>query len=320
MSFRNLGIDLVRVTEAAAIAAGHWMGLGNADDPDRAAAAAMIDIFRQFDVDGRILVSEAHRHDADAPPLTTGQTVGSGRGIQLDVVVDPVDGRALLAGGLPGSLSVAGIAPRGTLWAPSPAAYMQKLVVDADAAEALVPECLDAPAAWTLALIARVKGKDVSDLVVFVLDRPRHADLIREIRRAGARIMLHPEGDLAGSLLAASPDHPGVDVMFDVGGVTEGVIAACAVKAIGGNMLGRLSPQSEAERTAVADAGLDPTRILTADDIVQSDEVFFAATGITDGPLLDGVRYRSGIAETQSLVLRAETGTRRTVFAMVQER
>jgi fructose-1,6-bisphosphatase II len=201
------------------------------------------------------------------------------------------------------------------MWTPGPAVYMEKLVVDRAAADALVPECLDAPAAWTLALLSRVKGKAVRDLVVFVLDRPRHAALIDEIRTAGARVMLQPEGDVAGAILAASEHHPGVDVLMDIGGVPEGIVAASAVRALGGAMLGRLAPQSDDERDALDDAGIDATRILTAPDIVRGDEVVFAATGITAGPVLDGVRYHGDRADTQSLILRADTRSRRLVFA-----
>lgn len=311
---RNLGLDLVRVTEAAAIAAGRWMGLGHRDDADREASHAMHRALGELEIDGRIVIGEETKLAVDTP-LESGRPVGSGHGLELDVVVDPIDGLNLLTQGLPGSVAVAGMAPRGTMKSLAPAIYMEKMVVDREAADALVSECMDAPVAWTLALVARVKQKDVRDLVVFMLDRPRHQDLIEEIRTAGARVMLHPEGDVAGAILAASPHHRSVDLMMDTGGVPEGVIAACAVKSMGGAMLGRLAPQSEEERAAVRDAELDLQRILTADELVTSSEIFFAATGITDGPLLDGVQYRGNKAETQSLILRCETGTRRLVYA-----
>jgi fructose-1,6-bisphosphatase II len=191
---------------------------------------------------------------------------------------------------------------------------MDKIVVDREAAQALVPECMDAPAAWILALVARVKGKDVRDLVVFVLDRPRHRHLIDEIRSVGARAMLRSDGDVAGALLAATPE-TGVDLLMGVGGVPEGVIAACAVKAIRGGMLGRLAPQSDEERAAVEAAGLDTGQVLTCDELVAGDQIFFAATGITDGAMLHGVQYHRNRAETESLVLRRETGTRRVIRA-----
>lgn len=311
---RNLGLDLVRVTEATAIAAGRWMGLGQRDQADRDASDAMHDTLNELDIDGRIVIGEETKLEIDTP-LDSGRRVGAGNGLDLDVVVDPIEGLNLLAQGLPGSIAVAGMAPRGTMRPLAPAVYMEKIVVDRDAAEALVPECMDAPAAWTLALVARVKQKRVRDLVVFMLDRPRHQDLIEEIRAAGARVMLQPEGDVAGAILAASPHHQGVDLLMDTGGVPEGVIAACAIKAMGGAMLGRLAPQSDEERTAVQNAELDTQRIFTADDLVASNDIFFAATGITDGPLLDGVRYRGNKAETESLILRCETGTRRLIYA-----
>jgi len=234
----------------------------------------------------------------------------------MDVIVDPIDGTRLVMEGRSGALSVVAAAPRGSMWSapPSIVVYMNKIVVDREVAEALVPECMEAPAAWTLALIARVKGKELRDLVVFVLDRPRHADLIEEIRMAGARVALHNEGDIGGAILAAMP-HSSVDVLMGVGGVPEGVTAACAVKALSGAMLGRLAPQSPMEREQCVGFGLDPDKILNCNQLVTSDEIYFAATGVTDGPLLDGVRYRSGRAETHSLVLRAETGTRRLIRA-----
>jgi fructose-1,6-bisphosphatase II len=191
---------------------------------------------------------------------------------------------------------------------------MEKLVVNRSAAGALVPECLDAPAAWTLALIARAKQKQIRDLMVFVLDRPRHADLIEEIRTAGARVMLRGDGDISGAVMAASPDGI-VDALMGIGGAPEGVIAACAVKSSGGAMLVRLAPQSEAEQTRVLEAALDPHRILSCNELVTSDQVFFSATGITNGPMLAGVRYHGDRAETHSLILRGETGTRRIMQA-----
>jgi fructose-1,6-bisphosphatase II len=191
---------------------------------------------------------------------------------------------------------------------------MDKIVVDREVADALVPECLDAPAAWTLALVARAKGKPVRDLIVFVLSRPRHQDLIQEIRAAGARTMLRTDGEVVGALMAASP-HGSVDVMMGIGGVPEGVLAACATGAMAGGMLGRLSPQSAEEQEVVQAAGLDTRQILTCSELISSNEIFFAATGITDGTLLSGVHYHGDEAETESLVLRGETGTRRFMRA-----
>lgn len=310
---RNLGLDLVRVTETAALAAGRWMGLGNRGQAGRAATEAVIRSLRTVSMAGVIVVGEETRIGVHSP-VDTGQPVGNGQGPEMDVVVDPIDGTNLLVQGRSGAISVVGAAPRGSMWSPAPAAYMEKIVVDRNVAPAIVPECLDAPAAWTLALVARVKKKEIRDLVVFVLDRPRHAHLIEEIRAAGARVSLRTDGDIAGAILAALPG-TSVDILLGVGGVAEGVTAACAVRALGGCMLGRLAPQSPEERAAVAAAGLDVNHILTCKEIVRSDEIFFAATGISDGPLLDGVRYQSGRASTHSLVLRGETGTLRRIYA-----
>lgn len=310
---RNLGLDLVRATEAAAVNAGRFMGRGLVDEADEAATRAMHDALDTLDMDGHIVIGEELKLDGN-DLLSSGQHVGTGYGPEMDVIVDSVDGRRLLANGRPGAISVAAVAPHGSMWAPSPAVYMEKIVVDNEAANALVEECLDAPAAWTLSLIAQVKGKRVRDLIVFVLDRPRHEDLIDEIRTAGARAMLRIDGDIAGAILA-SVGLGKVDVLMGVGGVPEGVIAAAAVKSLGGAMIGRLAPQSQHEYEAVQAAGLDTDRILTCDDIVASEEIFFAATGITDGPLLEGVVYDGHWAETHSLILRCESRTRRFMTA-----
>ena len=310
---RNWGFDLVRTTEAAARAAGRWMGLGKRDEADQAAIEAMARAINTLEMDGHVVIGEEAKFGIHSP-LESGRRVGAGVGPAMDVVVDPIDGRNLLAQGRSGAIAVAAVAPRGSMWSPTAAIYMDKIVVDRDAAGALVDECLDAPAAWTLALVARSKKKEVRDLVVFVLDRPRHQDLIDEIRKAGARVMLRGDGDIAGALLAATPGSS-VDVLMGTGGVPEGVIAACAIKALGGAMLGRLSPQSESERAAVAAAGYDLRNILSCDELIASDQIFFAATGITDGPLLNGVRYHGDRAETQSMVLRCDTGTRRIIYA-----
>ncbi len=310
---RNLGLDLVRVTEMVALAVGRWMGLGNRMEADAVAIATALEALNALDMDGWIVIGEESKSGLHSP-LDSGQRVGNGNGPAMDVVVDPIDGTNLLVQGRSGALSVVGVAPRGSMWSVAPAAYMEKLVVDREVADAMVPECLEAPAAWTLALIARVKKKQIRDLVVFVLDRPRHADLIEEIRSAGARVALRSDGDIAGAIQAALPGS-NIDVLMGVGGVSEGVTAACAVQALRGAMLVRLAPQSPEEKQAVATAGLDTRRILTCRELVQSDEVFFAATGITGGPLLDGVQYHGNLAEAHSLVLRGATGTRRFIRA-----
>lgn len=309
---RNWGLDLVRATEAAARIAGRWMGLGKRDEADIAATEAMYQTLKRLDIDGCIVVGEEAKLGMPSP-LAGGQKVGNGEGPAMDVVLDPIEGRNLLARGGSGAIAVAAVAPRGAMWAPAAAVYMDKLVVDRDAADALVAECLDAPAAWTLALVARVKQKAVGDLVVFVLDRPRHADLIEEIREAGARVMLRPDGDIGGALLAATPNS-GVDLLMGIGGVAEGLVSACAVKALGGAMLGRLAPQSERERSEIEASGFDTQRVLGSEELITGDQIFFAATGITDGPLLAGVQYHGDRAETQSIVLRYDTRTRRVIY------
>jgi fructose-1,6-bisphosphatase II len=310
---RNTGLDLVRATEAAALAAGRWMGLGLRHEADAAASAALAAALETVEIDGRIVIGEEGRRDGSVE-LTTARAVGTGRGLRVDVVVDAIDGRRLLAQGRPGAVAVAAVAARGAMWSPSPAAYLDKLVVNREVAPALVPECMDAPAAWTLGLIARAKRKTVRDLVIFVLERERHKDLIDEIRAAGARVMLADDGDISGALLAASPEGQ-VDALMGIGGAAEGVTAACGVKALGGGMLARLAPQSDAERAALADANLSLKHVIGLDDLVSSNQIFFVATGITDGLLLKGVRFAGERASTNSLILRSETRTRRTVFA-----
>jgi fructose-1,6-bisphosphatase II len=310
---RNTGLDLVRATEAAALAAARWMGLGLRQEADTAASAAMAAALEAVAIDGRIVIGEEGRR-GKLVALPTGRAVGTGHGVPVDVVVDAIDGRRLLAQGRPGAITVAAVAARGTMWAPSVAAYLDKLVVNRQVAPHLVPECLDAPAAWTLGLIARAKGKAVRDLVIFVLERPRHADLIGEIRAAGARVMLADDGDISGALLAASPDGP-IDALMGIGGAAEGVTAACGVKSLGGGMLARLAPQSDEERAAIAGGGLDARRIIGLNDLVASEQIFFVVTGITDGLLLKGVHYEGERASTNSLILRSETRTRRLIFA-----
>lgn len=309
----NLGLALVRVTEASALHAGRWMGRGDRGEADQVATNAMAKALNTLDINGLIVVGEEQKSHRPSL-LESGHRVGTGNGPAMDVVVDPIDGKRMLAEGRSGAIAVAAVAPRGAMWSPSHAIYMEKMVVNADAAHALVPECLDAPAAWTLGLVARVKKKSVRDLVVFVLDRPRHTHLIDEIRTAGARVMLRGDGDIAGALMAASR-RSSVDILMGIGGVPEGIIAACAVRCLRGAMLARLAPQSEQERSAILGAEIELGQILSCKEIINSEQVFFTATGIADGPLLDGVRYEGHMAETHSLVLRAETGTRRIIHA-----
>jgi len=295
---RNLGLDLLRVTEAVAASAGRWIGLGDREGAHHEATDSMARAISSVEMDGEIVIGEETRL-GEHSPLDTGQIAGTGSGLKVDVVVDPIDGTSLLVHGRPGAIC---------------AVYMDKIVVDRTAASALVPECMDAPAAWTLALVARAKGREVRDLSVIILDRPRHHDLIEETRAAGARILLRSEGDAEGALEAAIAG-TGADILMGTGGVSEGVIAACAVKALGGGIVARLSPQSDEERRSILDTGVDPDPILTCDEIVRSDDIYFVATGITNSPLLMPVRYRSGLVETHSLLLRAITGTRRFITA-----
>ncbi len=310
---RNIGLDLIRVTEATALAAGSWVGSGDFVKANRAASRAMADALNTLDMNGRIIIGEEARLGEDSP-LCSGQAVGTGNGPEVDVVVDPIDGTNLLIRGKPGAISVVGIAPRGTVWSPVPAMYMDKIVVDRKAAAALVPQCMDAPAAWTLALIARHKNKKVQDLSVVVLDRPRHEALINEIRESGARVMLRDEGDGEGALIATTAD-TNIDVLMGIGGVSQGVLAACAVRASGGAMLARLRPQNEAERENIRRAGLDERRILTCKELVASNQIFFAATGITNSSMLNAMRFFGKYASTHSLLIRSETGTRRFIYA-----
>lgn len=310
---RNIGLDLVRVTETTALAAGHWVGSGDFANAHRAATRAMADALNALEMNGRIIIGEESRLGENSP-LCSGQPVGSGNGPEVDVVVDPIDGTKLLIRGKPGAISVVSIAPRGTIWSPVPAVYMDKIVVDRNAAAALVPQCMDAPAAWTLALIARQKKKSVRDLSVIVLDRPRNENLIEEIRQSGARVLLRDEGDAEGALIAATADTD-VDVLMGIGGVSQGVLAACAVKASGGAMLARLRPQNAVERENIRRAGLDESRIMTCNELVTSKQVFFAATSITDSALLRAMQFWGNYASTYSLLIRSETGTRRFIHA-----
>jgi len=304
----DLGFDILRATEAAALGAGRWMGLGQSEPAGRAAEAAMYEALRAIEIDGHIVVG------MDAP-LDAAQPIGTGKGPAMDVALDSIDGRRLLVQGRSGSLSVAAVAPRGSMWVPPPeVVYMEKIVVSQRAAPALVEECLDAPAAWTLALVARAEKKEIRDLVVFVLNRPRHEDLIEEIRIAGARVMLRAGGDIAGALMAVTHG-TGADLLMGIGGVGEGLCAASAVKAMGGGMLGRVWLKSNADCAAAQATGAEPAQVLTCDDLVASNQIFFAATGITHSPLLMGVRYQGTHGETDSLLLRGETGTRRLIHA-----
>ena len=304
---KNLALDIVRITEAAALSSARWLGRGNKEAGDGAAVDAMRVSFSTLHVDGVVVIGEGEKDHA--PMLYNGEKVGIGDGPQLDVAVDPVEGTSLLAYGRPNAISVVGVAPRGSMFNPGPSFYMQKLVVSREARDVVD---LDAPVDVNLSRVASAMGKQVKDLVVFVLDKPRHQNLIAEIRKAGARIQLHSDGDVAGALMAVDPRSE-VDIMMGTGGTPEGVITACAIKGMGGEILARLDPQSYPEKENIQNAGYDLREILTTDKLVNSDDCFFAATGISGGDFLHGVRYTSRYAITHSLVLRGKTGTIRYV-------
>lgn len=310
----RLGLNIMQATEAAALVAGRWVGRGDALAADQAAAEAMQSILNTAPMDGLIVIGEEQRH-TEQTRLITGTPIGNREGPSLDVVVDAVEGVELLAEGLPDAVSLVALAPRGAMRSLAPSAYLEKLVVGAEAAHAVGPEALNAPAAWTLGVVARATGKAVRDLTVFVLKRARHESLIEEIRLAGARVILRTAGDVVGALLAAMPGS-GVDVLMGTGGTAEGVVAACAVKALGGVIFGRLAPQSNEERRGVLEAGLDLNQVFSGGELVASDDVFFAATGITDGLLLKGVLYGANSATTHSLALRggSASGIRRQIY------
>ncbi len=303
---RNLALDIVRITEAAALASARWLGRGNKEAGDGAAVDAMRVSFATLNINGVVVIGEGEKDHA--PMLFNGEHVGKG-GLSLDVAVDPVEGTNLLAYGRPNAISVVGVAPRGSMFNPGPSYYMQKLVVSREARDVVD---LDAPVKDNLTKIAHALGKSVQDLVVFVLDKPRHEKLIAEIREAGARIQLQTDGDVAGALMAVDPRSE-VDVMMGTGGTPEGVLAACAIKGMGGQILARLDPQSYVEKEAITEAGIDMREVLTVHELVRSDDCFFAATGISGGDFLHGVRYSAKHAVTHSMVMRGKTGTMRYI-------
>lgn len=306
---KNLALEIVRVTEAAALASARWLGRGDRKAGDGAAVDAMRISFSSLHINGTVVIGEGEKDHA--PMLYNGEKVGRGDGPELDVAVDPVEGTNLLAYGRPNAISVIAIAPAGSMFHPGHSYYMQKLVVPAAAANVID---LDAPVAANLSNIAKALGKKTRDLVVFVLDKPRHERLIEEIRQAGARIQLQTDGDVIGALMAVDPRSE-VDVMMGTGGTPEGVISACAIKGLDGQMLARLDPQSYPEKEAIQEAGIDPREILTVNDLVKSDDCFFAATGISGGDFLRGARYSGRHSITHSMVIRGKTGTIRYVEA-----
>ena len=304
---RNLALELVRVTEAAAMAAGRWVGRGDKNGADGAAVNAMRTLIGTVGMRGVVVIGEGEKDDA--PMLYNGEPVGSGDGPECDVAVDPVDGTTLVAKGMANGIAVMAVAPRGTMYDPSAVFYMEKLAVGPEAADVVD---IRLPVSENIRRVAKAKGSSVDDVTVVLLDRPRHKDLARQIRDTGARIKFISDGDVAGAVEAARPD-TGLDMLIGVGGTPEGIIAACAMKCLGGLIQGKLWPKDDAERQKAIDAGHDLDRVLSTDDLVSGDDCFFVATGITDGELLRGVRYRSSIARTHSLVMRSRSGTIRSI-------
>ncbi|HSJ87239.1 MAG TPA: class II fructose-bisphosphatase [Anaerolineales bacterium] len=306
---RNLALELARVTEAAALAAGRFMGRGDKEAADAAAVNAMRIVLGTVDMNGVIVIGEGEKDNA--PMLYNGENVGNGSAPDVDVAVDPIDGTRPLAFGRTNSLATVAIAPRGTMFDPGPFVYMNKLAVGPEAKGTIN---IEKSISENLEAIAKAKHKDLEDLTTIILDRPRHTEMIAEIRKCGARIRLIPDGDVAAALMTAWPDS-GVDVLIGIGGTPEGVLAACALRAMGGEIQGKLYARDEDELRRGRDAGYNFDKVLTMDDLVSSEDVFFAATGITDGELLKGVRYFGDGASTDSLVVRGMTGTVRQITA-----
>lgn len=306
---RNLALELVRVTEAAALASARFMGRGDKEGADQAAVNAMRLVLGTVDMDGLIVIGEGEKDKA--PMLYNGEKVGNGSPPEVDVAVDPIDGTRPLAFGRTNSLATVSIAPRGTMFDPGPFVYMNKLAVGPEAKGKIN---IEKSISENLKAIAKAKHVEVEDLTTIILDRPRHEAMIAEIRRAGARIRIIPDGDVGAALMTAWPDS-GVDVLIGVGGTPEGVLVACALRAMGGEIQGKLYARDDAELRRGREAGYDFDKVLTMDDLVSSEDVFFAATGITDGELLKGVRYFGDGARTDSLVVRGLTGTVRQITA-----
>jgi fructose-1,6-bisphosphatase II len=306
---RNLGLELGRVTEAAAVAGSRWVGRGDKNGADGAAVQAMRLLINTVSMDGTVVIGEGEKDDA--PMLFNGEKVGDGTGPEVDVAVDPIDGTTLTAKGMNNALSVIAVAERGTMFDPSAVFYMEKLAAGPEAADVVD---IRLPAKENIRRVAKAKGIEVQDVTVCILDRPRHESLVHEIRGTGARIKFISDGDVAGAIMAAR-EETGVDLLLGVGGTPEGIIAACAMKCMGGVIQGRLWPQDDEERQKAIDAGhdLDPDFVLATDDLVTGDDCFFVATGITDGDLMKGVRYRAGGATTHSLVMRSRSGTIRSI-------
>jgi len=308
---RNLALELVRVTEYAALAAARLIGMGDKEAADQAAVDAMRLMLDTVRMDGVVVIGEGEKDEA--PMLYNGEHIGDGSPPEVDIAVDPLEGTRLTALGMPSALAVIALAPRGTMFDPGPIVYMEKIAGAADIADLLD---LDRPLGETVKLVADRKGVDVRDVMVVVLDRDRHQDGIREIREAGARVRLITDGDVAAALMAVSPQTP-VDLLWGIGGTPEGVLAAAGIKSTGGQLVGRLWPRDDTERQAALGAGYDLDRVLRVDDLVAGDDVFFSATGVTEGDVLQGVRYegRGEHATTESIVMRSRSGTVRRIHA-----
>ena len=307
---RNLALELVRVTEAAALAAARLVGMGDKEAADQAAVDGMHFTLHSVQMAGTVVIGEGEKDEA--PMLHNGEVIGDGSPPEVDIAVDPLEGTRLAALGMPSALSVIALSEKGTMFDPGPCVYMAKMAGGAEIADLLD---LDRPLGQTLGLIAERKGVEIRDVMVVMLDRPRHEEAAKEIRAAGARIRFITDGDVSAALLAASENAP-VDLLWGIGGTPEGVITAAALKCQGGAMVGRLWPRDDAERQAAIDAGYDLDRVLTQDDLVTGDNCFFSATGVTDGDVLQGVRYQGGAgATTESLVMRSRSGTVRRVSA-----
>ena len=307
---RNLAMELVRVTEAAALAAARWMGRGDKEAADGAAVDAMRLMLDTVSMDGIVVIGEGEKDNA--PMLYNGARIGNGEPPVMDIAVDPIDGTTLTSKGMGGALAVVAAAERGTMFDPGPCVYMEKIAVGEEVADVVD---IEAPIVENLSRLAKARKTDVANITVTILDRERHDQIVKEIREAGARIKFISDGDVAGAISAARGG-TGVDMLLGVGGTPEGVIAACAIKCLGGAIQGRLWPRNEAERDAATQMGYDLDKVLTTDDLVSGDDVFFAATGVTDGDLLNGVRYRADNAVTQSIVMRSRSGTVRQVDAL----
>jgi fructose-1,6-bisphosphatase II len=307
---RNLALELVRVTEAAALAAARMVGRGDKEGADQAAVDAMRFVLDSVSMDGVVVIGEGEKDEA--PMLFNGEKIGDGSPPKVDIAVDPLEGTRLTALGMPSAIAVIALAEQGAMFSPGPIVYMEKIAGGPEIADLLD---LDRPLPETLGLIAKRKGIDIRDVMVVMLDRERHHDAMRQVREAGARVRLILDGDVSAAMLAVSDNSP-VDLLWGIGGTPEGVISAAAIKCIGGQLLGRLWPRNDEERTAALDAGYDLSRVLGCDDLVAGEDVFFSATGVTDGDVLQGVRYQGDRgATTESLVMRARSGTVRRISA-----